>query len=99
MRGPLVYCAEGLDHEGDVIGLRVKRGAVAQIRHSDRLEGIEEILLDGFREKPGDTLYSPHRPETEAHTLTLVPYYAWGNRGLTQMRVWIPETIANPDED
>jgi DUF1680 family protein len=90
-RGPLVYCAEGPDNEGDVIGLRVKKDAAARVRPSDKLEGIDEILLDGFREKPGDQLYSPDRPEAEACVLTLIPYYAWGNRGLAQMRVWIPE--------
>ena len=90
MRGPLVYCAEGPDNDGDVVGLRVQKGD-AKARHSDELGGIEQILLDGFREKAGDALYSPRRPALEPCTLTLIPYYAWGNRGLSQMRVWIPE--------
>jgi len=25
-------------------------------------------------------------------TLTAIPYFAWGNRGLKSMRVWIPYT-------
>lgn len=93
MRGPLVYCAEGVDNDGDVIGLRVKKDAAVRICPSDKLGGIEEILLDGYREKPGGALYSPHRPTLEACTLALIPYYAWSNRGLSQMRVWIPEVV------
>jgi len=27
--------------------------------------------------------------------LTAIPYYAWGNRGLESMRVWIPYTQAS----
>jgi DUF1680 family protein len=41
-------------------------------------------------------LYRPLVPGNENHTsdqevkLTAIPYYAWGNRGLRSMRVWIP---------
>jgi len=27
----------------------------------------------------------------EARDLTFIPYHAWGNRGLSTMRVWVPE--------
>ncbi len=92
-RGPLVYCLEGIDNDGDVLGLRVKKDAVAAVGEydPDRLEGIVEIRIDGYRIKSGDTLYSLKRPEAESCRLNLIPYYAWGNRGLNQMRVWIPE--------
>ena len=36
-------------------------------------------------------LYSDEPPRQEPVTLTAVPYYTWGNRGLNQMLVWIPE--------
>jgi DUF1680 family protein len=31
-----------------------------------------------------------HRATDKEVKLTAIPYYAWGNRGLKSMRVWIP---------
>jgi len=39
-----------------------------------------------------DALYTYTAPEWIPCEITLIPYYAWGNRDLHQMRVWIPET-------
>ncbi|HWT74857.1 MAG TPA: beta-L-arabinofuranosidase domain-containing protein [Mobilitalea sp.] len=93
-RGPLVYCLEGVDNNGDILGLRVKKDAAASVGEYDKakLEGIVEITIDGYRVSNSDTLYSYERPKAEPCKLNLIPYYAWGNRGLNQMRVWIPET-------
>jgi len=90
-RGPLVYCLEGIDNAGDVLGLYAKKDAVAQTRWSNELNGLVQVQIDGYRVESGGALYSPERPKAEPCTLTLIPYYAWGNRGLNQMRVWIPE--------
>lgn len=92
-RGPFIYCAEGADNGGDVLGLYVKKDSEAVIGEYDpeKLEGIVEITLDAYRVKSEDMLYSFKRPQAENCKLKLVPYYAWGNRGINQMRVWIPE--------
>ena len=29
-------------------------------------------------------------PTTDSVDITLIPYYAWSNRGLSTMRVWLP---------
>lgn len=45
---------------------------------------------------PDDPLYSPltprplQQPAGETIELSLIPYYAWANRGLSFMEVWIP---------
>ena len=39
----------------------------------------------------GNTLYSNQKPQRTPVTITAIPYYTWGNRGETNMRVWIPE--------
>ena len=39
----------------------------------------------------GEELYSEKPPVKERATLTAIPYYAWANRGETQMRVWMLE--------
>lgn len=90
-RGPLIYCAEGVDNNGDVLGLSVGKDAEVKVNTSDKLDGIVEISIDGYKTISEDGLYSFNRPRTEPTKLTLIPYYAWGNRGLNQMRVWIPE--------
>ena len=38
-----------------------------------------------------DKLYSDKAPQMEDVTLRAIPYFAWGNRGLNQMRVWMHE--------
>ena len=39
----------------------------------------------------GDALYRPAGPERLTETvLTLIPYFAWNNRGKGEMRVWLP---------
>jgi DUF1680 family protein len=40
---------------------------------------------------PADRLYREVPPSaTRPINLTFVPYYAWGNRGDTDMTVWVP---------
>ncbi len=91
MRGPLVYCAEGMDNDGDVIGLRFKdEGRLESLPPSDDLMGTVKVEAEGFRVKTSDELYSSDSPKYRSAVITLIPYYAWGNRGKTQMRVWLP---------
>ena len=92
-RGPLVYCAEGVDNENNILSLSLKRGGAITVGEylPDKLCGIRELYAEGYKEANREELYSYEAPVAEACTITLVPYYAWGNRGLNQMRVWIPE--------
>jgi uncharacterized protein len=88
-KGPLIYCAEGVDNKGDVLGLRVRKDTKFAIRKSDTLDGIDTITMVGERILASNNLYSYEEPKCEACEITLIPYYAWGNRGLNQMRVWL----------
>lgn len=94
MRGPLVYCAEGVDQQGDVLSLLADETAQPQAQpfDADLLGGVVPVTLAGWRIKPQKALYSSEKPEREACQIQLIPYYSWGNRGETQMRVWLPET-------
>ena len=94
MRGPLVYCVEGIDHQGDVLSLRVDSHAepvMEAYRKDKALFGIAKMKIPGFRIEQTSELYTARRPKQERIMLTAIPYYAWGNRGLNEMRVWIPE--------
>ncbi len=90
-RGPLVYCLEGVDNGGDVLSLSVKKDGDVETIQSDKLGAIVEIHADGYRTEKSGSLYSFKRPEVTPCVLKLIPYYAWANRGLNEMRVWIPE--------
>lgn len=91
--GPLVYCAEGVDNGGSVLDLSILMDSDLHVSEfkKDKLGGIKEITVEGYKAKFTDELYSKKRPEYEKCTITLVPYYTWGNRGLNEMRLWIPE--------
>ena len=92
-RGPLVYCAEGVDNDSDVLGLVVKDGGYLKALEYDEnlLSGIIPIEVEGYRIKESDTLYSDEKPEKTPCTIKMVPYYTWGNRGINEMKVWPPE--------
>ena len=91
LRGPLVYCAEGADNDGDVLGLRVSRTAPIREVEGGAPDGMPMLTVSGSRIEAGDELYSFEAPEKEPVMIRLVPYYTWGNRGLNEMRVWIPK--------
>ncbi len=93
MRGPLVYCAEGADNGGGVLNLRVRRDAEAELLpfNKEELFGVQKLKVKGRRVADSDSLYTDERPAEEDCEITLVPYYAWSNRGENEMRVWLPE--------
>lgn len=98
MRGPLVYCLESIDVPAGVafedITLPGDARWTAQHR-PDLLEGVtvlttEALAIDkseikdlgGYREISAAT----PRPAD----ITMIPYYAWNNRGEPKMTVWLP---------
>jgi hypothetical protein len=90
-RGPLVYCFEGVDNDGDVLSLSLDDTGDVSLTHPDNLpENVVSLSVRGFRQKRTDSLYTTVRPEKSVCTMTAVPYYTWGNRGENQMRVWLP---------
>ena len=90
MRGPLVYCAEGKDNEDDVLSLYLQEDSAFTAEKSDLSGGAVVLSAEGERRKASDGLYSSSKPVFEKEKITLIPYYLWGNRGETQMRVWLP---------
>ena len=91
MRGPVVYCFEGVDNDGDVQSLRIPENVVAEavLCEEGKLAGMMLLNVKGYRIHTSETLYSEERPTKEKETLTAIPYYAWANRGENQMRVWM----------
>ncbi len=88
--GPLVYCAEGVDNAGDVLGLSVSRTAPIERLEEETIAGLPKLRVAGTR-TAGGALYSGEHQKTQACDITLIPYFTWANRGLTQMRCFLPE--------
>lgn len=93
MRGPLVYCMEGADNPGLLQSLHLPRDSRFVIHPAEDgvLKGNLILTAQGLQNVCGPELYSDEPPQQKPVTLTAIPYYTWGNRGLNQMLVWIPE--------
>ncbi|HEY7428617.1 MAG TPA: glycoside hydrolase family 127 protein [Gemmataceae bacterium] len=96
-RGPIVYCLESADLEKGVAvsEVLIPRGIDLRPRH-DRtllggvtvLEGKAEAIVE---QTWSGGLYRELAPASpRSISLRLIPYYAWGNRGPSEMTVWIP---------
>ena len=87
-RGPLVYCFEGTDN-GSIKALKIDRDSKPEISsYSEELD-VDMISVKAFREDESDELYPDTPPELTPCEATAIPYYTWGNRGETEMRVWM----------
>jgi len=74
-RGPLVYCAEGIDNGGKAIGLAIPEGTKFEPEFKPGfLKGV--VVLGG---------------RAAGAKITLIPYYSWANRGPGEMQVWFKE--------
>jgi DUF1680 family protein len=97
VRGPLVYCLEEADNGGDLHLLRLPLDSFFEVRDEPGLlGGIKTIHCKAFRRSKAfaeGQLYAPAGQKTEwtETQLTLIPYFAWANRGLGEMTVWIRE--------
>lgn len=93
-RGPLVFCAEGVDNEAKLWQYLVSPEQVTHYTfESNLLEGVGTITIEALLPKSdtdGDELYTPitEIPLRKAK-LKLVPYYAWANRKEGPMQVWL----------
>jgi DUF1680 family protein len=96
-RGPLVYCLEGPDNkDAAVMNIVVKKEEPIQaVYREELLNGVMTLQMKGSATKR--QLNSSELVKTE-QPVTAIPYYAWANRGASEMEVWIPyeESAAKP---
>lgn len=97
MRGPIVYCLESSDLPDGVAvpGITLSGDVRLQPRYdSNVLGGV--IVLTGraeFRKQDdwANILYRKMPQNAPKPVdIRLIPYYAWGNRGASEMTVWMP---------
>ncbi len=87
-RGPFIYCAEGSELWLYRLNLRGKITA-----RENNICGVPMVCLTAdakkLSQKSWELYYQYSEPEEKDCTLQLVPYFAWGNRGEQEMRVWL----------
>jgi DUF1680 family protein len=83
-RGPVMYCAEWKDNEGDISNLAIPANAqFTPVNKPDLLNGV--IVLRGEVFEKSTTTAASKKVE-----FTAIPYYSWANRGKGEMEVWLP---------
>ena len=94
-RGPVVYCLESPDLPGNtifdvVIPASIKLQPVPMkidIGNVMALTGQARLLQ---KSNWKNSLYKEVNTTTKPIKIKLIPYYAWANRGQTDMTVWMP---------
>lgn len=92
-RGPLVYAFESVDNGPIVSALSIDT-------HAELIEQLDSELLGGaitiegqaYREDEkawGAALYGTYHTQHIPVRYKAIPYYMWGNRGETEMAVWM----------
>ena len=106
MRGPVLYCVESPDLPPGVDVPSVLLPSTSTFKPVVGMAGVESplagktVLLRGHalhRAEPRmPPLYRPLSQESlQPLDLTLIPYYAWANRGHSAMSVWLPVVLRN----
>lgn len=105
MRGPVVYCLESTDLPDDVnfMDVILKKSAkyTAEFK-ADLLGGVYVIKTKGLAIGDNDWSVNPGKStqlykevgkeKAREIDIQLIPYYAWSNRGLSEMTIWVPVT-------
>ncbi len=95
-RGPLVYAVEQTDQQANVDDLHLLPEASVAASHDDGLLDGVTVLKTRGRIGTGHRAGWSFTPEAadgigDEVDVVAVPYYAWANRELGAMRVWLPK--------
>ncbi len=82
-RGPLVYCAEGIDNYNNVLNMLLSKEQVFAIEE-------KPSLLGGITIINGQVTHFDKNEIGSEKEFTAIPYYAWAHRGIGEMAVWLP---------
>jgi DUF1680 family protein len=93
-RGPVVYCLESFDLSGVKIDDLVLPSDIRLVPRETTINGSRILALEGLAKAAESAdwnraLYREIRPVLRLAPLRLIPYYAWGNRGKSEMSVWL----------
>ena len=95
-RGPIVFCAEGVDNNNDVLTLSYDKVMNMETAYQPNLLEGTQIINTHTRESNGE----------QVRQVKLIPYFLWDNRGASEMQVWLsvreprilPDSLIRIDE-
>jgi len=102
-RGPIIYCLESRDQDINSNLLDIQIDPIQPLQshwHDSLLGGVITVKASGYytnMELWQGILYRQARAadsqqaQRQPISLVAIPYYAWGNRGIESMRIWIPK--------
>lgn len=88
MMGPVVYCAERIDNDCNLHRLYFALTLNADITYCDTCK-LNKLEVDGYQRQASGALYENLRNDFTPVRIRLIPYYAYANRGETDMLVWM----------
>ena len=88
MRGPVVYCLEGVDNGNQLRNVLVDPNQPVTLEGSEAF-GVPILKTRGLYKVPGAGLYRRFDALRQEKELTFIPYYAFANRGESEMYVWL----------
>jgi hypothetical protein len=92
-RGPLVFCFEGIDNNNNLDNLILPDDAQLSASFTmDKFNGAEVIAGAAIAFEPSADGLSVQRKRQK---VMAIPYCLWSNRGVNEMKVWIPRTISD----
>lgn len=97
-RGPVVYCLESNDLGGvsidDIaIPLDAKFTPVDMTIDGSHIKALEGEVINRSEASWKGQLYREVTTKKNTVKVRLIPYYAWGNRGKSEMTVWMPTSF------
>ena len=96
MRGPILYCIEstdlpdGTDIDDIALPVDAQFRTVEDTIGGSRMMALETEACVRRQADWSGTLYRNVSTSKERQTIRFIPYYAWGNRGKSEMTVWLP---------
>ena len=94
-RGPVVYCIESPDlpEHTDILDVYISSDVKLTAEHRpDFLGGVTTLSGQGLLrgDQRGAMYTTLNQPDWKAVSTQFVPYFAWSNRGVSEMTVWLP---------
>jgi DUF1680 family protein len=81
-RGPIVYCLEGKDNGPELMKLALADTAKLSATFApETLSGV--VTISGEATVTGNKV-------VKSQKITAIPYFVWDNRGVNEMKVWLP---------
>ncbi len=92
-RGPLVYCAEGVDNKEKLDNYYINTNEAPVVVKCNNLPtnivGIQ--VTAQVMDQQYNKLYYEYKENFKEEKLNLIPYYSWANRENSDMSVWFPK--------